>query len=81
MSREKVSTNVELTSLKAVTKADATDLPDGISRGLYLGTAGTLNIVTAAGDECLITLPIGYFPVAVKQVETGGTATEIWAVY
>ena len=32
-----------------VTKADA-DLPDGVAKGLLIGTAGTLNVKTENGN-------------------------------
>ena len=64
-----------------VTKADA-DLPDGLAKGLLIGTAGTLNVMTEAGN-IRTNLPViaGYNDIRVKQVRTGGTATDIHALY
>lgn len=65
-----------------VTKADATDLPGGICRALWVGTAGTANLVqtdgTARADFPLLA---GLNPVMVLQVQLGGTADDIWALY
>ncbi len=68
--------------LVKITKADATDLADGACRALCVGTAGTANLVDAAGNTCAnFPLQAGYNPVMVLQVETGGTADDIWALY
>ena len=68
--------------LIAVTKADA-DLPQGRCRGLLVGTAGTANLLFGSDDGNLANVPlqVGYNPIAVLQVRTGGTATDIWAIY
>lgn len=64
-----------------VTKANA-DLPDGTCRGLLVGTAGTANLTTPAGVErANVPLQQGYNPLVCKQVRTGGTASDIWALY
>ena len=64
-----------------VTKADA-DLPDGVAKGLLIGTAGTLNVKTENGN-IRTALPViaGYNNIRVSQVRTGGTATDIFALY
>lgn len=65
----------------SVTKADA-DLADGITRGLLVGTAGTANLMDAEGNTLAnVPLQAGYNPLAVRQVRTGGTASDIWALY
>lgn len=64
-----------------VTKADA-DLTNGVTRGLLVGTAGTANIQDAYGNtRASVPLQQGYNPLRCKQVRTGGTASDIWALY
>ena len=64
-----------------VTKADA-DLPDGACRGLLVGVAGTANLQQPDGTtRTNVPLQQGYNPLVVKQVRTGGTASDIWALY
>ena len=67
--------------LVSVTKANS-DLTNGTCRGLLVGTAGTANLMDAAGNT-LSNVPLqqGYNPIAVLQVRTGGTADDIWALY
>lgn len=70
------------TKLKAVTPSDTVDLPDGISQGLIVGTAGSANLVMADGSAADgVPLQAGYNPLQVKRVKTGGTASNIWAGY
>jgi hypothetical protein len=65
----------------AVTKADA-DLPNGKCRGLLVGTAGTANLADAdINITTAVPLQAGYNPLVVRQVRTGGTASDIWALY
>lgn len=65
----------------SVTKADA-DLTDGICRGLLVGTAGTANLQDVRGtNRANVPLQQGYNPLRCKQVRTGGTASDIWALY
>lgn len=64
-----------------VTKADSA-LPDGPCRALLVGTAGTANIVDASGEtRTNVPLQQGYNPIVCQQVRTGGTASDIWALY
>lgn len=64
-----------------VTKADA-DLPDGICRGLLVGTAGTANLMDADGNiRANVPLQAGYNALSCKQVRTGGTSSDIFALY
>lgn len=63
-----------------VTKADS-DLPGGLCRGLLVGTAGTANLKQLDGTiRANVPLQQGYNPLAVLQVRTGGTASDIWAL-
>jgi len=65
----------------AVTKANS-DLPNGACRALLVGTAGTANLLDFSGNLCTnVPLQAGYNPVSCKQVRTGGTADNIWALY
>lgn len=69
------------TAFAPVTKADAA-LPDGECRGLLVGTAGTANLKEPGGTvRSNVPLQQGYNPIAVLEVRTGGTATDIWALY
>lgn len=66
-----------------VTADDATDLPNGICRGLLVGTAGAATLIDANGDtRTAVPLQAGYNPLIVKRVKaTGLTAANIWALY
>jgi hypothetical protein len=64
-----------------VTKAN-TDLADGVPRGLLVGTAGTANLMDMRGNiRANVPLQPGYNWVRCRQVRTGGTADDIWALY
>lgn len=64
-----------------VTKANE-DLPDGVCRGLLAGTAGTVNLQQPDGTvRENFPLQQGYNPIFAKQVRTGGSASDIWALY
>lgn len=65
----------------SVTKADA-NLPGGSCNGLLVGVAGTANLTFVDGTTASnVPLQLGYNPIAVLRVNTGGTATDIWALY
>lgn len=65
----------------AVVKAEA-DLPEGSCRALLVGTAGSANLVDAAGNACAgVPLQQGYNPIRCRRVAMGGTADNIWALY
>lgn len=64
-----------------VTKADV-DLPEGTAASLLVGTAGTANLMDDDGvTRTNVPLQVGYNPIRVRQVRTGGTASDIWALY
>lgn len=68
-------------AVRPVTKANA-DLPDGVCRGITVGTAGTLNFVDGSGEEHTgYPAQQGYNPIVCQQIRTGGTADNIWALY
>jgi hypothetical protein len=53
-----------------------------VPRGLWVGTAGTANLVDEAGNTCAdFPLKEGYNPIRISQLETGGTADDIWGLY
>ena len=65
----------------AITPADA-DLAQ-TTRGLFVGTAGTL-VVILAGDTAAITLnnaPAGYHPLACRRVCAATAASQIVGLY
>lgn len=68
--------------LVKITKTDDTDLTNGVARSLWVGTAGTANLVDEQGNT-LADFPLlqGLNPIRVLQVETGGTADDIWGMY
>jgi hypothetical protein len=66
----------------AVTPDNATELAT-VSKGLFIGGAGTLTVLTAAGDVVLFTgvLAGSILPIAVRRVNaTGTTCTNIVAL-
>lgn len=67
-------------SLAKLTKADST--PITVPRSLWVGTAGTANLVDEKGNT-LANFPLkaGLNPIRISQLETGGTADDIWALY
>lgn len=65
-----------------VTKHDTDDLPNGACRGLWVGTAGTASLRLLDGSEVAdFPLFLGWNPISVLGVKTGGTADNIWALY
>ena len=66
--------------LVKVTKADE-DLTVP-AKSLLVGTAGTANIMDMMGNiRTDVPLMRGYNPIRVRQVRTGGSADDIWALY
>lgn len=66
----------------AVTPSDSTILP--VTRALYIGTTGNLNVVMSDGSVAVLfsNVPVGIFPIQVKQVySTSTTASTIVALY
>lgn len=74
-----LSALMPFTSVKVVTPSDVADNCVGY-RGLWVGTAGTANFTTADGDEVTdFPLQVGYNPLLITRLKTGGTASDIWA--
>jgi hypothetical protein len=65
----------------AITKANA-PLPGGRPIAILCGTPGTLNITNADGTTAAaVPCQAGYNPLSPAQVNTGGTAADLWALY
>ena len=71
-----------------VTKSDTVDIPNpgnGQVEGcvLYVGTGGTLRVLTAGGDDVTFqNVPVGFFPVQVIRVfSSTTTANNIIALW
>jgi hypothetical protein len=58
------------------------DLPNGPCRGLLVGGAGTGNLTQINGvEQDEVPLQAGYNPLSCRAVRSGGSATDIWALY
>lgn len=70
-----------------VTKSDSADLKtthkqDYDPRGLFVGTAGTLNGIDLQGNTVTnFPAQVGLMPIRLRRVTTSGTADDIWALY
>ncbi len=69
------------TDVVLITPHDTVDnIPDG-TRALLVGTGGTINVTTLAGNNHDgVPVPTGIVPLSLKRIRTGGTATDIWAL-
>ena len=71
--------------IRAVTKSDTVDIETvnrRYPRALLVGTAGTATVIDWGGATATdIPLQAGYNPISVRRVLTGGTASDIWALY
>lgn len=71
----------------AVTKSDTVDIvapTGGPNDGcvLYVGTSGSLHVMTAGGDDVTFAnVPVGFFPVQVVRVFANSTANNIIALW
>lgn len=78
----KQSANLETPSDKFVKVTKANEDLEDVTKALLVGTAGTANLMDASGGiRADVPLIQGYNPLRVKQVRTGGTADNIWALY
>lgn len=71
-------------SAAAVTPSNTVDLPGGVTRGLYVGVSGDVNVDMENGETVLFTaLAAGIVhPLRVKRVRVASTdATGIVALY
>lgn len=66
-----------------VTPNDAVNLPNGVTRAVYVGGAGSLTVQDAAGNTAtLISASAQYHPLCVARVlATGTTAVGVVALY
>ncbi|WP_299172834.1 hypothetical protein [uncultured Brevundimonas sp.] len=68
-----------------VTASDTVDLPI-YAKGLYVGAAGNIRVLTVGGEDgeavTFANHPVGWLPVQVRRVlATGTTATQVVAVF
>lgn len=62
--------------------AGASDITTGITRSLWVGTAGTATFIDADGNTCTdFPLKAGSNPFQIKRLTSLGTASDVWAVY
>ena len=74
--------NAPASRVVPLTPDDDADLPEGVCRGLLVGTAGAANLVDASGAERTgVPLQQGFNPIGVARLKTGGTAANVWALY
>ena len=60
----------------------SSDLVDGVCKALWCGSAGTVNLIDETGATVTgFPLFLGINLIRVRQVNTGGTASNIWALY
>lgn len=74
--------NSPASRIEPVTPDDDNDLAGGVCRALLVGTSGTANLIDASGSERTgVPLQQGFNPIGTRRIKTGGTATNIWALY
>ncbi len=66
-----------------VVPSDTVDLPEGLCRGLLVGSAGAADLRNARGIlREAVPLQLGYNPIRVKRVQSSNlVAGGIWALY
>lgn len=69
--------------LEPVTPNDGTDLPGGVTRGVFIGSQGPMVVIDMTGNQVTFAnMPIGLYPLRVTRVlATGTTASSIVACY
>ena len=74
--------NAPASKVVPITADDEADLPDGVCRALLVGSAGTANLIDASGAERTgVPLQQGFNPIGIARLMTGGTASDLWALY
>ena len=70
-------------TFRAVTPSDVADLPDGVTRGIYVGATGNLVVHDTEGHPVIfVDVAAGIVhPLAIRRVLTASTATDIVAIY
>jgi len=73
----------EYQAVRALTKDDGNDLPDGPCRALLVAAAGTVNITDMTGANIDgVPLAAGIpQPLNIKRLRLGGTATSVFGLY
>ena len=65
-----------------ITPSDSANLQLPALKGIYVGTAGTLKVVTSAGNTVTLTVIAGLLSLQVTKVfATGTTAANLVALY
>lgn len=65
-----------------ITPDDESDLPNGVCRAVLVGVAGMVDLIDASGaTRSGVPLQQGFNPIGVQRVLTGGTASNLWALY
>ena len=66
-----------------VVPSDAADLPEGLTRALFVGVGGVVSVVDDHGNVVqIVSADSQYHPLRVRRVRiTGSTATGILALY
>ena len=68
-----------------ISPSDSDDLPEGKTKGIYIGTSGSISVIMASGNARVLpaTLVSGVIhPISVLRVlETGTSASGLMAVY
>jgi hypothetical protein len=77
-----ITLNAPASNLFAITKSDVTVFTQA-TRGIYVGTAGDLAVVTVGGDTVTLkNAAVGWHPVrATKVLSTGTAAADIVGAY
>ncbi|HEY6026400.1 MAG TPA: hypothetical protein VIV09_05820 [Pseudolabrys sp.] len=66
----------------AVTTSDTVDLPNGVTRALYIGVTGNVVAVMEGTAITFTAVPVGVLPIECTRVNaTGTTASAIVALY
>lgn len=77
------SSNGPASRIAPVVPNDAADLPEGLTRGLFVGSAGSVSIIDETGAVAeLLSGDSQYHPLRVRRVRASGTtAVAILALY
>lgn len=75
--------NGPINALRPVVPNDQADLPDGVTRGLFVGVAGEIALTDASGGTVQFSSgAMQYHPIAVRRIlASGTTADRIFALY
>lgn len=80
MAKSYSSDSVAGYAAEKITPSDGV-FPSGVSRGLWIGSAGTINVTFQDGTEADdMPAQVGWFPFHVSKVRPGGTSDDIWTI-